>query len=103
MPIEECKEGDVPFRVENHDPGKSGDYVFAPKEMSFTVGDSVCLVLSAETEAHTFTVDALGIDVDLNPGDIVRHSYTFDKPGIFRLYCIPHETLGMVGTITVVQ
>ena len=51
MTIEECKEGDVPFRVENHDPGKSGDYVFAPKEMSFNVGDSVCLVLSAETEA----------------------------------------------------
>ena len=79
MTIVECQEGDIPFKIENHDPGKSGDYVFEPKEMEFKAGDAVCLVLSAETEAHTFTVDELGIDVDLNPGEVVRHRYVFDE------------------------
>ena len=101
MSLVPCKEGDIPITVENQDLGKSGEYLFVPKDMTFNLGDNVCLTLSAETEAHTFTVDELGIDVDLNPGDVVQHSYTFDKPGTFRLYCIPHETLGMVGTITV--
>ena len=96
-----CKEGDIPFRVENQDPGGSGSYVFVPKEMSFKVGDTVCFNLSAETEFHTFTVDDLGIDIDLEPGASKTHTITFDKAGDFELICIPHLALGMVGTITV--
>jgi hypothetical protein len=28
-------------------------------------------------------------------------SYTFDEPGTYEYFCIPHEDLGMVGTVTV--
>ena len=96
-----CNEGDIRFTVENQDPGGSGSYVFVPKEMSFDVGDTVCFNLSAETEFHTFTVDELGIDVDLEPGTKKTHTITFDKAGSFKLICIPHLALGMEGTITV--
>ena len=96
-----CGAGDISFRVENQDPGGSGSYVFVPKEMSFKVGDTVCFNLSAETEFHTFTVDELEIDIDLEPGTSKTHTITFAKAGSFKLICIPHEALGMVGTITV--
>ena len=96
-----CSEGDISFKVENQDPGGSGSYVFAPKDLTFNVGDSVCFSLSAETEFHTFTVDELGIDIDLEPGASKTHSFTFTKAGSFKLTCIPHEALGMVGTIKV--
>ena len=88
-------------RVENQDKGGSGAYQFVPSELSFEVGETVTFENIAETEFHTFTVDDLGIDVSLEPGEPVRHTYTFDKPGTFKLICIPHETFGMTGTITV--
>ena len=88
-------------RVENQDKGGSGVYQFVPSELDFKVGDTVTFEITAETEFHTFTVDDLGIDVSLEAGETVRHTYTFDKTGTFKLLCIPHETFGMTGTITV--
>ncbi len=88
-------------RVENRDKGGSGVYQFVPSELNFEVGDTVTFEITAETEFHTFTVDDLGIDVSLEAGETVTHTYTFDKAGVFKLLCIPHETFGMTGTITV--
>ena len=88
-------------RIENQDKGGSGVYQFVPSELDFKVGDTVTFEITAETEFHTFTVDDLGIDVSLEAGETVSHTYTFDKAGSFKLLCIPHETFGMTGTITV--
>lgn len=88
-------------RIENQDKGGSGVYQFVPSELNFQVGDTVTFEITAETEFHTFTVDDLGIDVSLEAGETVTHTYTFDKAGVFKLLCIPHETFGMTGTITV--
>ena len=87
----------------NRDPGGTGKgkYVFDPDEFTFNVGDVVEFTLNAETEFHTFTVDDLDIDVSLDPGSSQTMTYTFDKPGEFKLICIPHEFQGMVGSITV--
>ena len=87
--------------VAGQDPGGSGKYQFGPNEMTFGVGEVVTFTLSSETEFHTFTVDDLGLDVSVNSGETVRHTLTFDKAGTFSLICIPHQLLGMVGTITV--
>ena len=87
--------------VDLEDPGGSGDYQFNPSELVYKVGDTVTFSLSAETEFHTFTIDELGIDVSMDSGTTDTLTYTFDKPGTFPLICIPHELLGMVGTITV--
>ena len=51
---------------------------------------------------HTFTIDALGVDVTAPVGRL--RSVTFEaRPGTYSYYCrIPgHATLGMRGTITV--
>jgi plastocyanin len=37
--------------------------------------------------------------VDIDGGQTFSH--TFDVPGTYRYICIPHEALGMLGTITV--
>jgi plastocyanin len=29
------------------------------------------------------------------------YSHTFDVPGTYKYFCLPHEMLGMVGTVTV--
>ena len=93
------------MEVLNKDKGGSGEYTFEPAELTFNVGETVNFEIIAETELHSFTVDELGIDVDIdgsaNPGQKETLTYTFDKPGTFRLVCIYHEGNGMVGEITV--
>jgi plastocyanin len=64
---------------------------------------------------HTVTVDPSKASNQANAsvpegvqpfdsGDITggqSYSYTFTTPGTYKYFCIPHEALGMVGTVTV--
>ena len=43
----------------------------------------------------------LDIDAAVDVGDTVRFNVKFDRVGVFELVCIPHQTQGMVSTITV--
>ncbi len=36
-------------------------------------------------------------------GNTWVYSYTFATPGVYTYYCVPHESEGMTGTITVVE
>ena len=93
--------GGTEFEVNLQDPGGSGTYVFDPDKMTFSVGDSISFTFKAETEFHTFTVDDLDIDVEVDGGETVTFTHTFDQAGTFELICIPHVSLGMMGEITV--
>ena len=93
--------GGEEFTVNLQDPGGGNSYQFDPSEMTFSVGDTVTFVLTADTEFHTFTVDDLCIDETVDVDAPVTLALTFDKAGTFPLICIPHELNGMVGTITV--
>ena len=88
-------------KVSLEDPSGSGAYKFGPSEFTFSVGDTITLELTSEGEFHTFTVDDLGIDVSVDAGQTETLTFAFDEAGTFDLICIPHEALGMVGTITV--
>lgn len=83
------------------DPGKSGEYVYDPAELTFQRGEQVTLVMTSEGEFHTFTVPDLEIDVHVDAWKSKALTYTFDEPGTYELVCTPHETLGMTGVITV--
>lgn len=83
------------------DPGGSGEYIFDPSEFTFSAGEAVTFNLTSETEYHTFTVDDLGIHVDVDADTTETLTHTFSESGTYELICIPHETLGMTGTITV--
>lgn len=89
------------FKVQLQDESGSGSYVFSPSQLSFKVGESINFALNSETEFHTFTVDKLDIDAAVDVGDTVRFNVKFDRVGVFELVCIPHQTQGMVSTITV--
>ena len=89
------------FDVRMRDEAGSGAYLFNPGELTFAVGDSINFVIESETEFHTFSVDELGIDASADAGESVEFNFKFDRAGTFALVCIPHESQGMVGTITV--
>ena len=89
------------LQVINRDLGGSGEYRFDPAEFTFTEGQKVTFAIVAETEFHTFTVDELEIDVEIEAGETEMFTYTFDKPGTYELICIPHQAQGMVGEIVV--
>ncbi len=84
-----------------NDSGGRGPFVFDPVDFSFSAGEVVSFTFVGEATFHTFTVEELGIDVDVNAGETVSLDFTFDQPGTYTLICIPHQALGMVGTITV--
>ena len=92
---------DGAVRVINKDPGGSGKYEFDPAKFAFEVGQEVTFAVTAETEFHTFNVDELGIDVSMDAGETKVFTFTFHKAGVYKLFCIPHESLGMVGEIVV--
>ncbi len=94
---------------------------FAPTELTVSAGDSVVF---ANTSKETHTVTAYGEDLPdeagyfasggadseseardslsdglVDPGEIFE--VTFDDPGTYKYFCIPHESSGMKGTIIV--
>lgn len=78
------------------DPG-----VFDPVNFTFSVGEAVNFTLFAEDAFHSFTVSELEINVEVNAGESGGLDFVFEEAGTYELICVPHEALGMVGTITV--
>ena len=93
--------GGTPITVALQDIGGSGEYAYDPSEMSFSAGETVTFTMIAETEFHTFEVDDLDIYVEVDAGDTVTYTFTFDDAGTYDLICTPHSAQGMIGTIAV--
>ena len=87
----------IPINVIN----RTNPYVFEPKDFDFKVGTTYTLTIEGQDEFHTFTVDSLGIDISINAGETVTFEFTPTQAGTFKLVCIPHEALGMVGEVRV--
>ncbi len=87
---------------------------YVPEEVTISAGQTVVWTNTSST-FHTVTNDpALAKDRshaqlppeaqpfnsgDIAPGEVFQH--TFDVPGTYVYFCIPHEAIGMVGKITV--
>jgi plastocyanin len=75
---------------------------FVPKSFEVPSGKVTLAVRNRDLFWHTFTIDALKVDVRAPVGRL--HAVTFEaKPGTYTYYCrIPgHATLGMRGTLRV--
>ncbi len=81
--------------------GGSDSYAYTPADFNFKLGDTITFNLTTQGEFHTFTIDDLKINVSVDAESSEIFTYTFDKLGTFELICIPHQFLGMVGTIKV--
>ena len=91
----------TPVTVNMIDNGGAGPMEYDPVDFTFAVGEGVNFTFIAEAAFHTFTINDLDINVEVNAGETVGFDYIFEEPGTYELVCVPHEALGMVGTITV--
>jgi uncharacterized cupredoxin-like copper-binding protein len=82
------------------------DIAFVPTELTIQAADEPVTITMKNTGAalHNFAIDALNIDVDVNPGETVEIVIPAGTaPGTYDFYCnVPgHKEAGMVGTLTV--
>jgi plastocyanin len=82
---------------------ESYDIYFEPSELSIPADTDVTVSLpNAGVTLHNFSIDELGISVDIAPG--ATEETTINAPaGTYEYYCnVPgHKPAGMVGTLTV--
>jgi uncharacterized cupredoxin-like copper-binding protein len=82
---------------------ESNDIYFEPAELTIPADTDVTVSLpNAGAAPHNFSIDELGISVDIAPG--ATEETTINAPaGTYEYYCnVPgHKEAGMVGTLTV--
>jgi plastocyanin len=76
----------------------AGDFYFKPQEINARPGQPVTLRIVNEGKVpHTFTIKALGVDVELRPGE--ERTVTFTPTGEGEFVCRFHEAQGMKGRV----
>ncbi|MGH2811093.1 MAG: cupredoxin domain-containing protein, partial [Actinomycetota bacterium] len=66
----------------------ASDFSFEPQQVEAETGSTI-VVRNDDPFFHTFTIDDLGIDVQLTPGDEILVEIP-DEPGTHVFYCTPH-------------
>ena len=78
------------------------DDFFKPDTITISAGQTTTLVLNNKgMKRHTFTVEKLEIDAELQPGEVKTISVGPVKPGTYELICRFHFNEGMVGKVIV--
>ncbi len=94
-------ESDVSTKVKSIEVELNDDY-FNPKVITIPNGTSTTLILKNKgKKEHTFTVEKLGIDVEIQPGKEMNISVKPKQPGTYELICRYHFQEGMVGKVIV--
>lgn len=62
-------------------------WVFEPDNIVVKKGETVTLVVYSADVLHGFEIEKLGIDKIIYPGEEVRITVTFDKPGEYIFRC----------------
>ena len=74
------------------------DYYFKPTFLKASPGATVHVELENDgDDPHTFTIDALGIDQEVAPGESASVDVTLPEEGAVRFYCRFHGGEGMQG------
>ncbi|NEU31278.1 cupredoxin domain-containing protein [bacterium LRH843] len=78
------------------------DNYFNPEAITIPNGRTTTLILKNKgTKKHTFTVEKLGIDAEVQPGTEKTITVKPIKTGTYDLICRYHFQEGMVGKVTV--
>lgn len=78
------------------------DNYFNPKVITIPNGRTTTLILKNEgKKKHTFTVEKLGIDAEVQPGKEITITVNPKNPGTYDLVCRYHFQEGMVGKVIV--
>ncbi len=79
------------------------DNFFDQANITVPAGTTVTWVQNGDNPHTTTSYDGLWDSGMIAGGSGGSFSYTFEEPGTYEYYCIPHEDLGMVGTVTVTE
>jgi len=85
--------------------GPDGDLVFDPAELRVEVGATV--LWRWDSGGHTVTVESQPDGADWRAtgqethDSGYTHTHTFEVAGTYEYVCLPHESAGMVGSVTV--
>ncbi|HEX2030511.1 MAG TPA: cupredoxin domain-containing protein [Actinomycetota bacterium] len=74
-------------------------FLFQPSGIPADAGEIAVHVTNRDGTRHTFTIDELGVDLNVPPNSTQRVTFTAD-PGTYRFYCRPHAP-GMEGQLVV--
>jgi plastocyanin len=77
------------------------DNYFEQADITVPTGTTVTWVQAGNNPHTTTSYDGLWDSGMLAGGSGESFSYTFDEPGSYTYFCIPHESQGMVGSVTV--
>jgi plastocyanin len=77
------------------------DNFFAPANITVEPGTTVTWVQSGNNPHTTTSYDGLWDSGMIEGGSRGTFSFTFEEPGTYDYFCIPHEDLGMIGSVTV--
>jgi plastocyanin len=77
------------------------DNFFDPANITVEPGTTVTWVQSGKNPHTTTSYDGLWDSGMIEGGSGGTFSFTFEEPGTFDYFCIPHESLGMIGSVTV--
>jgi plastocyanin len=78
------------------------DDYFNPETITIPNGKTTTLILKNEGQKeHTFTVEKLGIDAEVQPGKEKTITMKPQNPGTYELICRYHFNSGMVGKVIV--
>lgn len=88
---------------------RAKSFEFGPNAIEVIAGQPVEFVAHSEDIFHTFSVKLNQeaaedlFSLDLFPGETVTYLFTPTESGTLYVYCKPHQALGMVGAIHVVE
>jgi plastocyanin len=77
------------------------DNFFDPANITVEPGTTVTWVQSGNNPHTTTSYDGLWDSGMIEGGSGGTFSFTFEEPGTYDYFCIPHEDLGMIGSVTV--
>jgi plastocyanin len=77
------------------------DNFFDQANITVEPGTTVTWVQSGNNPHTTTSYDDLWDSGMIEGGSGGTFSYTFEEPGRYDYFCIPHESLGMIGSVTV--
>lgn len=82
--------------------GNGGYFAFAPEELTVAPGTTVVWKWTGKGGGHNVVADDGAFDSGSPVPDAgTTFKHTFSETGEFPYHCVPHKSLGMVGTITV--
>ena len=77
------------------------DNFFDQANITVEPGTTVTWVQSGDNAHTTTSYDGLWDSGMIEGGSGGTFSFTFEEPGTYDYYCIPHESMGMIGSVTV--